>query len=105
MKEIVLGSLLAVLYSASALAASDVGGCDKHEYAEVKDMSTKELVKEYCYNEEIIRIHGETFHKMLDLHAIDDAKKYQASMSECYDEQRKIKTVLTSRKAKEPRCK
>lgn len=102
MKEI-LGAL-AVLYSASALGMSDVSGCDKREYAEVNDMSTKELLQEYCYNEGIVRILGDEFHKMLGVQTVSEAKKVKAAMSQCYDEQRKIKTVLTGRKEMVPSC-
>ena len=101
----ILGPLLAILCSGSAFALSDVGGCEKREYAEVKDASTKELVDEYCYNEEIIRILGERFQEMLDHKGFSDAKKIQAAKSGCYDEQRRIKTEFTSRRAKDPSCK
>src|SRR5215467_7319636 len=98
----ILGPLLAALYSVSAFAMSDVAGCEKREYAEVKDTATKELLAEYCYNEEIIRVLGREFQKMLGLKAFSDARKLQAAKAECYEEQRKIKTELTGRKAKEP---
>jgi hypothetical protein len=101
----ILGPILAILYSGSVFAISDVGGCEKREYAEVKDTSTKELVEEYCYNEQLIRILGERFQEMLDHKAFSDAKKIQAAKSGCYEEQRRIETEFTSRRAKEPSCK
>lgn len=104
MKEI-LGTLLVLLCSGPALAASDVSGCEKHEYAEVNDMSTKDLLQEYCYNEGLVRVLGEGLHKMVGVQTVSETKKVQAAMSQCYNEQRKIKTVLTSRKEAVPSCK
>jgi len=96
--------------------------CRPLEYAEIKDMSIKELAKTYCLYGELGELESNTAKKLNDIfieslkknpqlvHTLKapkdnpDYRQLRSNAAECFTQQGKIADAMKRRGAKEPTC-
>ncbi len=106
MKYVALLISVVVLLQAGSASA---GYCRELEYAEVKDMSTEDLVWTYCNYEKRAQIERDLVDRYLDLYARSGARRdvkekldeLMASIKGCNAQLGKIETALKARGRRE----